>query len=151
MPHPTIPSKIATLRNFPSRSAAVLEQARVHPQDTRSKLNARHISLVAFASCSFASLLSFWVFIVVPRGGIYKQGCCRCSERLRAKAGGGESLAHTRSLLQRAGFVAAKRAQTVALQLVNIVVLHSPCGVFGASRKQQPMDITFPTRRSRPV
>jgi hypothetical protein len=85
-------------------------------------------------------LLSFWVFIVVPSGGIYKQGCCRCSERRRAKAGRGESLAHTRSLLQRAGFVAAKRAQKVALQLLNIVVLHSPRGVFGASRKQQPMD-----------
>ena len=26
--------------------------------------------------------------------GIYRQGC-RCGERLRAKAGGGESLAHT--------------------------------------------------------
>jgi hypothetical protein len=82
----------ATLRHFFSGSAAVLEQARVRLQNKRSKLNARHISLVAFASCSFASLLSFWVFIVVPRGGICKQGC---SERLRAKAGGGESLAHT--------------------------------------------------------
>ncbi len=39
----------ATLRHFPSMPAAVLEQARVHPQDKRSKLNARHISLVAFA------------------------------------------------------------------------------------------------------
>ena len=29
------------------------------------------------------------------RGNIYKKGC-RCSERLRTKAGGGESLAHTR-------------------------------------------------------
>jgi hypothetical protein len=28
-------------------------------------------------------------------GGIYKKGC-RCYERLRAKAGGGESLEHTR-------------------------------------------------------
>jgi hypothetical protein len=33
--------KIATLRNFLSRPAAVLEQARVQPQDKRSKLNAR--------------------------------------------------------------------------------------------------------------
>ena len=63
-----------TLRNFFSRSAAVLKQAPVNLQNKRSKLNARHISLVACASCSFVSLLSFWVFMIVPnpRAGIHK-------------------------------------------------------------------------------
>ena len=48
-----------TLRNFVSRSAAVLKQAPVNLQNKRSKLNARHISLVACARCSFVLCFPF--------------------------------------------------------------------------------------------
>jgi hypothetical protein len=53
---------------------------------------------------SFAKLYGAYsrnlIFIIADRArarGIYKKRC-RCGERLRAKAGGGESLARTRRL-----------------------------------------------------
>ncbi len=70
----------ATLRNFFSRSAAVLEQVRVHPQDKRSKLNGSHISLVAFQVVPLFFCFPFRVYYCPQREYIDMGWCRRCIE-----------------------------------------------------------------------